>query len=182
MKTIFCLFIVLSLNLSGCATTHISRQDADSNQSSLIKFSEFDYVVIKPLTIPNEIADDYDNKAATKMLNDKLYEQLLGVFYTLTPYAEFDQLQTKSTLIIEPSIVKMKSVGAVARIFTGVLAGGSALVLKTTYINAETQQIIANPSFYQHANAWAAAYKAGSDKRVIHRIAKLAADYATNNY
>ena len=85
---------------------------------------------------------------ASVIINDNLFRDLLTVFNVLDPISEFDPSKPESTLIIEPTIEKLKAVSAGARILGGVLAGGSAVVLKTTYIDAETKQVLAEPSFY----------------------------------
>jgi len=183
MKKIYLISFILLLNLTSCATVHISSDDAQLGEAAIRKFSEYDLFFIKPLVIDLKIKADYNNEKATKVIEEGLFKELFAVFGVLDPVSEYDPSKPQNTLIIEPTIEKMKSVSGAARVFTGVLAGGSAVVLKTTYIDAETNKIIAAPSFYQQANAWGAAYSVGrSDRAMLDRIASLAASYAQNNY
>ncbi|MEE9354872.1 MAG: hypothetical protein V3U75_04710 [Methylococcaceae bacterium] len=118
-----------------------------------------------------------------KEIDHYLYKYLLGVFETLDYYEDYDPKKPGKTLIIVPRIQKMKSVSAGTRAWVGVLAGGSAVLLKTTYIDANTKKILAEPVFYQHANALGAAYSGGrSDKSMLYRISGLAATYAAKNF
>ena len=182
MKTINFICVLLLLNLNGCATVDITRNDAQIGDAATRRFSEFDRFFIKPLKIDDNLKDSHNNEQASAIININLYNDFLAVFNTLDYFSEYDKERPEKTLIIKPVIEKLKSVGRVTRVFTGVLAGGSAVVLKITYIDAETKEIIANPSFYQHANAWAAAYKRSSDRKMLDRITKLAAAYAADNY
>lgn len=171
------------MNISGCATVQITQSDAPPPKPSSKKFSEYAVFFIKPLAIPADISDEHNNKQATEIINDALYADLLNVFETLDPYSEFDSTHPEYTLIIEPSIEKLKAVGAGERFLLGALAGGSAVVLKTTYRDAQTNEVIAEPLFYQQANAFSAAYSSGgTDRSMLQRIAHIAATYAFENY
>jgi hypothetical protein len=182
MKKIYIACFVLLLNLSGCATNHISQSDAQYDKRAIKKFSEFNRFFIKSLTIDSSLKSEYNNQQAFGIIDENLYKNLLSVFNTLDAYSEFDSSRPEKTLIIVPEIVKMKSVGSGSRALLGVLAGASAVVLKTTYIDAETNDIIATPSFYQHAGAWAARFNSRADMQMLDRITKLATQYAIDNY
>ena len=182
MKTIYSICLLLLLNLSGCATIHISSKDAHSEQPATIKFAEFNRFFIKPVSISQNLKSDYNNQDALEIIDANLYRDLLSVFDVLDNISEYDPSKPERTLIIEPSIVKMKSVGGVSRALFGVFAGGSAVVLKTTYIDAETNKVIASPSFYKHANAWAATHGNGRDRGMLGLITNAATAYAADNY
>lgn len=178
----FSLLFFLSIFMYGCATTHISREDAINNIPPTKKFSEFNRFFIKPLYINHELKSEYSNEEAYNIINSLLFNELSNVFSNIDQYSLCDASKPDKTLIIEPSIEKIKSIGKLRRVFTGYFSGSSAVVLKTKYIDAKSNEIIAEPSFYQHANAWAAAYKPSKDKSMLYRITKIAAEYAYENY
>ncbi|MCX7089488.1 MAG: hypothetical protein NTV00_15735 [Methylococcales bacterium] len=175
--------LITLLILSGCATTNITPEEVPPNQKSSMKFSEYKYVFIKPLTIATEFKDSNDNKKAVITIEEELFKHMLPVFQNLSEFKAYDPSKPGKTLIIEPHIEKMKAVSGAARLWGGVLAGSSAVILKVSYIDATSKNVIAAPSFYQHANAWGAAYSNGKhDRSMFTRITELASAYAADNF
>jgi hypothetical protein len=87
------------------------------------------------------------------------------------------------TLKIEPVIRHVKFVSGKARFWGGAFAGGTAVLLTVKLSDAETGEVIAEPEFYQHANAMGAAYSfGGTDKAMLGRTAELLANYLKANY
>lgn len=87
------------------------------------------------------------------------------------------------TLKIEPAIRHIKFIGGAARFWAGAFAGGSAVLMTVKLVDAATGATIAEPEFYQHANAHGAAWSfGGTDKAMLGREAGLIADYLKNNY
>lgn len=184
------------LILSACSSTPGNQDEALSdkqsateneivprNHRSTKKFSEYKNVFIKPLTTGAEYQDSNSNKEALPKINDLLYKNMLLIFTNLKEFKDFNALKPENTLIIEPQIVKMRVVSNTARMWVGVMAGNSSVILKVTYTDAATKAVIADPSFYQRAGAWAAAYSAGGhDQSMLSRIAELASFYASDNF
>lgn len=181
MKFISVLIILLSFNLSGCATKGVPSKPL-YNELSLINFSEFNEVFIKPLVISDDIKIAYNNEEAVDILDKQLYEQLLPVFYSVRPFSVFNPSKADIPLIIQPSVVKMKIIGGLARLFGGVLRGGSYVTLKIEFIDGETNKVIASPLFHQQTNAMGATNHPGRDKKILSWVAKAAAEYALSNY
>ncbi len=155
----------LLLILSGCATTNITQEEVPPNHHSTRKFSTYKNVYIKPLTIAAEFKDANNNEEAVKEIDSHLFGNMQRIFPDLKKYDAYNASNPNNALIIEPHIVKMKAVGGLARGLLGVSAGSSAVILKVSYIDATTKVVIADPSFYQQANAWAAHYSAGQHDR-----------------
>jgi len=87
-----------------------------------------------------------------------------------------------STLKIEPRIAEVRSVSAAARFWGGVFAGGSGLDIKVKLTDAATGEVIGEPEFYQHANAWGATYSFGAtDKTMLLRVATMVREYLKKN-
>lgn len=171
------------LMLTGCATTNITQEEVPPNQPSSRKFSEYKYVFIKPLTIAEEFKDSYGNENAVTIIDEELFKNILTVIPNLSEFKSFDASKPEKALIIEPHIEKMKAVSSAARIWGGAFAGSSAVILKVSYIDATSKAKIAEPSFYQHANAWGATYTFGKhDRSMFSRISELVADYTSENY
>ena len=77
----------------------------------------------------------------------------------------------------------MKFVSGKARFWGGAFAGGTAVLMTVKLSDAATGEVIAEPEFYQHANAMGAAYSfGGTDKAMLGRTAELMANYLKANY
>lgn len=180
--------LLMFLMLIGCATTNINQEDIPYNQPSTKKFSEYKYVFIKPLTIESEFKDSWNNQEALTIIENDLFQNMLPVFVSLSAFSRYDVSRPEKTLIIEPHIEKLKSVSKGVRsslgllfLGAGSLAGSSAVILRVTYIDAKTKEVIASPAFYQHASAMGATFSQ-NDKDMLHRIAELASFYASDNF
>lgn len=86
------------------------------------------------------------------------------------------------TLRIEPTIRHIKFIGGGARFWGGAFAGGSAVLMTVKLVDASNGETIAEPEFYQHANAEGAAWSfGGTDKAMLAREATLITDYLKAN-
>lgn len=86
------------------------------------------------------------------------------------------------TLIIEPAIEDMKKINIGERIMVGVMAGSSAILLRTVYRDGASGEAIASPVFYSKASAISGALTfGGMDNAMLNRVVNLACDYARHN-
>jgi hypothetical protein len=93
------------------------------------------------------------------------------------------KLSPPRTLKIEPLIRHVKFVSGKARFWGGAFAGGTAVLMTVKLTDTATGEVIAEPEFYQHANALGAAYSfGGTDKAMLSRTADLFANYLKTNY
>ncbi|MEQ1635552.1 MAG: hypothetical protein ABL903_02600 [Methylococcales bacterium] len=202
MNLIKVITLLVLFMLGGCATTNVPQEEASLNHRSSgkfseemppihhssKKFSEYKQVFIKPLAIPAEFQNSNSNKKAITMLNDLLYKNMLPIFPSLEKFSDYYISKTKNALIIEPHIEKIKYVtkgqrGALGLlcIVCGALAGNSTVILQVSYMDAKSKEIIASPSFYQHANAFGASFSQ-NDLDMLDRITELASFYAADNF
>jgi hypothetical protein len=87
------------------------------------------------------------------------------------------------TLVITPVITEIKFINATARVWSGVLSGSSAVIMKVQISEKETGHTIAEPIFYARAAAMGGAWTLGStDNLMLTRIAGRLTDYLADNY
>ena len=74
-------------------------------------------------------------------------------------------------------------VGTAGRMWGGAFAGDSIIAMQVRYIDASTQETVAEPSFTQRARAMGAAWTFGAtDRSMPARVVDLITSYTTNNY
>jgi hypothetical protein len=87
------------------------------------------------------------------------------------------------SLKIEPEIVYIRFITGGKRFFGGAFAGNSGVLLKLKFSDTATGEVVAEPQFYQRANAFSAAYTFGAmDKHMMIRASAMVADYLKQNY
>lgn len=87
------------------------------------------------------------------------------------------------TLRIQPEIRYIRFITGGKRFWGGALAGGSSVLMKVRMTDAATGEVIAEPDFYQHANAMGAAWSFGAtDKHMLIRMSAMLAHYLRSNY
>lgn len=87
------------------------------------------------------------------------------------------------TLKIAPEIGYIRFITGGKRFFAGALAGGSGILVKMKLTDAATGEVVAEPQFYQYANAFSATYTLGAmDKHMLIRISGMVTDYLKRNY
>jgi hypothetical protein len=86
------------------------------------------------------------------------------------------------TLQISPRIEHIHIVSTGARLWIGVMAGGSDLVMHVDYRDSSTGEIIANPDFWKGSNAWAGGWSMGaSDSQIRDAIVHSIIKYTEGN-
>lgn len=161
-------FAVLSLTLaaSACAT-NISAKD-DTIVPPKVKFGSYQGYTLNPLTVEKSGGDSADDAAAKR-----IESELAACMAQSLP----NQGGNKK-LIITPTITDLKKVNTSERIFLGAMAGSSAVLLNVKYTDAQTKEVIANPTFYSKAAAMGGAWTFGStDNVMLTRVVTKACDY-----
>ena len=183
MKNLIVIFITTIL-LTACATTYIGPEDArDSIPKE--RFSAFDHVYMKHVTLEPSYQESSANQAALKKIDENLFKEMGLAFPKLKELKTGESINetTGRTLVIEPHVEKIKFISAGARVWAGALAGSSAVVLKVTYRELATDKIIAEPGFYQRASAMGGSWSFGAhDNSMLFRIAQIAATHVRENY
>jgi hypothetical protein len=179
MKTLTTAAISLLL-LAGCAT-QIHPKD-ETIQPSKVRLGTYSAVVTKPLIV-EKIADASGDPAGVDHIRADLVNCLRLVFPKLEQVSADRAQFAAGTVIIEPAIEDMKRVNGAGRFFAGAMAGSSAVLLRTKYIDAASGEVIASPVFYARASAMSGAWTMGAmDNVMLNRIAEQACSYAKLNY
>ena len=88
-----------------------------------------------------------------------------------------------NTLQIEPQIRDIKFIGGKARFWAGALAGSSYVIMKIKLTEQPSGRLIAEPEFYQRAQAMSGAWTmGGQDNDMLQRVVTLATNYMSANY
>lgn len=154
---------------------------SSQNPAPAVKLSDFNRIEIGPVTMAAPYSEQEVNITAQQNLQHNFE------FRTLKWLIDVNAIPLNNSepkvLLVEPSITKVKSISTTARVWAGALAGNSRILVTMKLTDKKTGEVIATPEFYQHANAFAAAYTFGAaDKTMIERVATLMSDYLKNNY
>ncbi|MFH0879352.1 MAG: DUF4410 domain-containing protein [Lentisphaerota bacterium] len=175
--------IVLSAALwSGCAT-NLRKPDAPPMPTK-VKLSTFKSVSMKTVVVDPKFAGASANEKARKKINELLVTQMKMVFPELNPIEADAKVDAKDqkVLLIEPMIEEIKFIGGAARFWVGAMAGSSAVLMKVTFIDAATGDILSAPQFYKAGNAMGGAYSMGStDNQMLDQVVQDIAMYAKIN-
>jgi hypothetical protein len=141
----------------------------------------FDRFELAPFDMGAPYAGQDPNEEAKRRLQTNLDERLPPV---LTEWnAKTPQNTPPRVLKIEPTIRHVKFISGKARFWAGAFAGGTAVLVTVKLSDAASGEVIAEPEFYQHANAMGAAWSYGAtDKAMLIRTTDLITDYVKANY
>ncbi|MGO1069934.1 hypothetical protein [Lysobacter sp. CA199] len=150
------------------------------NPPPSLPLKSFDRFEIVPLSMDAPYAGQKSNELARERLQANLDLRVPPILNA------WNELPTTGaaprTLKIEPQVRHIRYISGGKRFFGGVLAGGSAILVTVKMSDAASGEVVAEPEFYQHANAWGAAYSfGGTDKAMNVRISEMVAAYLTQN-
>jgi len=161
----------------GCATN--LTKPAGTPRPTTVRLSTFQTVTMKPVEIAPEFASAGANQKAAKRINEVLVDDMRMVFPNLREASGED---VRAGLLIEPLIQEIKFIGGAARFWVGAMAGSSAVLMKASFRDASTGEIIGEPQFYRDAGAYSGGYSMGAtDNRMLEDIAKDIVNYAMLN-
>jgi hypothetical protein len=164
---------LLVLLLAGCVT-HI-EPSVTANPPPTEPLKNFGHFELLPVQASAEAKTE---TAALAKIETSLRDKILAV---TKPWEQSDWDARK--LKIEPTVEQLKFVDGGTRFFAGAFAGSSAVVIKLKLIDAATQQVVAQPEFFQRAAAMGGAWSVGgTDNGMLERIATVAQDYLKRNY
>ena len=168
---------IVSLTLVSCITNiHPSRE---TNPPPAEPFSSFSNFVLEPATVSPD-AGEVDPDAVNK-IQQNLDEHIRPLLKTWRDNAQAGE--TSGTLVMTPTIMQLKYVSTGTRFWEGAYAGSSAVVMTLRIVEQGSGKEIADPEFYQRAEAMGAAYSFGAtDKDMLARIAEITARYLHENY
>ena len=169
----------VSVLLHGCAT-HISS-DVVQNPPPLEKFSDFTRFEMAEVKVLPPYAGQEANEKALVKIRENVTAKMRPVL------EQWNAAGAKSvpqrTLLIEPVVPEIKFVNATARVWSGAMAGSSAVILRARITEKESGRVIATPEFFARAAAISGSLSLGSaDNVMLVRIANRLTDYLQANY
>jgi hypothetical protein len=163
--------------LSGCATTDI-KPSASNNPPPSKSFNQYADYTLYPVVLAPEYADYDANQAAAKKIQENLDMRVNAL---IAEWKKTPNSSVTGTLEIRPTIKQVKFVNSMARFWSGVMAGSSAVVLILEIKEKETGAVIAMPEFYNHAlgNGFSLGY---NDNMMLVHITEQVEAYLRDNY
>ena len=150
---------------------------------SKIKFGEFKSVELKATEL-NPQENSEGNRKSAKRIDDLLLGGLKDIWPDLKVIpggGEFSKSDQR-TLQISPRIEHIRLVSVGARVWFGVMAGGSDLVMHVDFRDSSTGEIIANPDFWRGNNAWSGGWSLGAtDNQIRDAVVAQIVGYTTGN-
>ena len=151
---------------------------------SKVKFGEFKAVEIKA----SEITSKKDRKPGNEKSADKIDEMLQAQLKSFFPNfkvipagGEFSKGGDR-TLQITPTIEKIHIVSTGARVWGGVMAGGSDIVMHVDFRDSANGDLIANPDFWKGNSAWSGSTSwGGSDNQIRDAVVAQIVSYVNGN-
>jgi hypothetical protein len=166
--------------MAGCAT-QVKAPSTPINPAPSEAFSKFSSFELKPINTNESCDKQHGADQALSLIQEKLNLKLGSMVSNWNANKAGGQPSRK--LVIEPVCSDAKLVGGAARFWGGAFAGSSAVVMKVRYTDAASGRVIAEPVFYQRANAMGAAWTFGAtDRNMLDRIVDLISDYTAKNY
>lgn len=141
-------------------------------------FASFDKIEFADIVLRPPFAGQKPNEAAREKIQANFTSRVAPMAVALN--ARPARHDPPRVLLVEPAIEKIKYISTGARIWAGPMAGSSQVLMKLKISDKATGEIIAEPEFYQHANAWGAAYSR-NDQDMLSRITDLVTSYFSSN-
>jgi len=165
---------------AGCAT-NVKKPTAENNPPPAEAFSKFTSFELKPINTVEGCDKQHGADVALQTIEGQLKSRLGGMIAGWN--TDGAKQANPRKLVIEPICSDAKLVGTHARIWGGAFAGSSAVVLKVRYVDATSNRTIAEPVFYQRANAMGATWSFGAtDRDMLTRMVDLITNYTSQNY
>ncbi len=168
--------IVVAGLMQGCAT-NVTKPSA-APKPAVVRFGTFSNVVLEPVVFAEPFTAAGPNQTAAKKINELLMDQLARVFPDMNSAGK----KVGNTLIIKPVIKDIRFVNKKARTYGGAMAGSSAILMEITYLEKETQAVVARVEFYDYASAFAGNISVGkSDIKMLSNIVTQIVNYSSAN-
>jgi hypothetical protein len=165
---------------AGDVVDYIEAKEV-TNPPPKMALASFDRFEISPIAMVAPYAGQPPNEQAKERLQANLDERTPPVLAEWN--AKPEKNQPARTLKIEPTVRHVKFVSGKARFWAGPFAGGTAVLMTVKLSDAASGEVIAEPEFYQHANAMGAAFSYGAtDKAMLIRVTDLITNYLKSNY
>lgn len=171
----------------GCATTEGGKEKKSKGKLSAVanpskvKFGEFANVELKPFGIAEKHASNKGNQDSARVMDGMLAPALRNTFPQIKVLGKGEEFSKGGkTLQIAPFIKDIRKVSVGARVWAGVMAGSSHVLVQVTYRDSSTGEVIADPEFLQKAGAWTDAWGAEGNQMRDEICRDIAAYTAAN--
>ena len=159
--------------LQGCGGARI-KASATSNPPPSEAFSAFGRIEVRPVMFGSDVKPDRDGLDKIEANFQKDLSASLLEWNTRPANGR--------TLIVQPVIEQMSFKRGAKRVLLGPLAGSSGVLLRLKITDGKGR-MVANPEFFQRANAMSAGFTLGvHDNLMLTHVASLASRYVINNY
>ena len=177
------LVAVLGMTLMfGCATK-IKGPEVGMPHPT-INFGEFTHFELVHTELNSAYADNPNNMIALQKVDRNMVVGMCKLIPEMTVVEE-GELPSDApwTLRVEPFIEEVKYIRWGQRLWSHMFAGKGAIVMRVRYVDAAKGEVIAEPWFYQHANAVQAGFVPGlSDNLMLNRVVWAISDYTGDNW
>jgi hypothetical protein len=163
---------MILLGITGCVT-HIAPtvQTNPPPRRALMSYAQFE---LEPVQLPPEA---HGGASAGKTIDEQMRLQVEPLLKS------WNRGASGPVLRVQPIITDLKFVSGGERAIGGALAGSSAVVMRLRLVDEATGEVVAEPEFYQRANAMGSVWTSGwSDYDMLSRIATVAREYLSRNY
>jgi hypothetical protein len=158
--------------LQGCATN--IKASSTANPAPAEAFSHFGRIELRPVAFKEGYNGD---RAGLSKIEENIRKDLSE------PLQKWNARGANGrTLIIQPVVEELSFKHGAKRVLLGPLAGSSGVLMRVT-IKDGNGKVIANPEFFQRAQAMGAGFTFGvHDNLMLTRVANLASGYVIANY
>lgn len=179
MKRFIVLLVLLSLVVTGCASTpemiaQDAKQDCLKIESPKIALSKYASVRLEPLDIDEDIRNEPEKMAKAEELEQKLTRQL-GPLLREWPSNNPDH----GELVIKPELTHLRIISPGTRMLAGFMAGQSSVSIRLHLVDEKTGKELIAPEITK-----VTLYGAGqgvNDKNILDYIANIAHQYVLGN-
>lgn len=173
-------FCLMFFAASALAKDEI-RPSVERNTPPKVQLDHYVRFELKPVVLAPAYAEHEANKQALVSVQQNI-DQRLGA-WVAQRNAEPAKDAAPPKLVIEPVVEKVRFISGGKRFWAGAFAGSSQILMKLRLTDAATQEVIAEPEFYQHARGMAGAWTVGgADNAMLARVTTLAQEYVAANY
>lgn len=179
IKQVFAAVLLLA-SVNASANDVEPPADGALNPAPAAPFNTYQRFELAPVAMGAPFAGQKGNEVAREKLQANLDERAGPLLKEWNAGAAGDDART---LKIVPEIRYLRFITGGKRFFAGAFAGGSSIMVTVRITDAATGAIVAEPDFYQHANAMGAAWSFGAtDKTMLIRISNMVTEYLRGNY
>lgn len=173
MKRLMCYFLLLSLLLAGCATTGSLQRKEDVADFSIKSYPNAEIREFKT-SEGLENYQGYSSKVGHVLMQ---YLPLERIFNKVSYYD--DTSDSEGVLVIEATLLRLKSVSRGARLMLGIMAGRSGIEMEVVLRDKATGKVLSKNVILVQSSLSLGAFSA-TDRETINHMAREIIVYLNN--